>query len=111
MRETSQLPGISDMAVYLPRYSIESSEIVTARTKEDAANGERLVRALEYTGQRSIRFTDGYEDSATMAAEAARRLVRQRPEALDGLRIDRLVVLPPSGFGLHPEPTSVAVAG
>ena len=34
-----------------------------------------------------------------------------RVEALDGLRIDRLVVLPPSGFGLHPEPTSVAVAG
>lgn len=86
MRETSQLPGISDMAVYLPRYSIESSVIVTARTKEDAANGERLVRALEYTGQRSIRFTHGYEDSATMAAEAARRLVRQRPDALEGLR-------------------------
>lgn len=86
MKEASQLPGISDMAVYLPRYTIESSELVAARTREDAANGERLLRALEYTGQRSIRFPDGYEDSATMAAEAARRLIRQGPSSLKGLR-------------------------
>jgi len=82
----NQLPGISDMALYLPASSIESTTVLAARRQEDPENGERLTRALDYTGQRSIRFTAGYEDSATMAAEAARRLLRQQPEALDGLR-------------------------
>lgn len=108
VNETKQLPGISDMALYLPRNSIESSLVVAARASEDSENGLRLLRALEYTGQRKIRFNSDREDSATMAAEAARRLVRQSPETLSKLRF--LVTGTETGLD-HSKPLAAWVQG
>lgn len=85
-RRTGPVIGIGDIATYLPENSIESETVVAERSRIDPENRERLERALEYTGQKRIRFTSAYEDSVTMAAESVRRLSGRVPAALPGVR-------------------------
>lgn len=102
------LPGISDIAVYLPRFSIDIASIVAARVAEDAAGGEKYLRAQESTGQKSMRFPESWEDSATMAAEAARALFDANPGMAQSLRY--LMVGTETGLD-HSKPLSAWVQG
>jgi len=102
------LPGISDIAVYLPRFSIDIASIVAARVAEDAAVGEKYIRAQESTGQKSMRFPETWEDSATMAAEAARALFEANPGIAQSLRY--LMVGTETGLD-HSKPLSAWVQG
>jgi len=102
------LPGISDIAVYLPRFSIDIASIAAARVAEDAEGGEKYLRAQESTGQKSMRFPETWEDSATMAAEAARALFEANPGVAQSLRY--LMVGTETGLD-HSKPLSAWVQG
>jgi hydroxymethylglutaryl-CoA synthase len=79
--------GISDIAVYIPRPRIDLRTIVDARTAADPSLGKRLEKGLRTTGQSHIRFPEAWEDTATIAAEAAKRLFAQNSELnVSGLR-------------------------
>ena len=71
--------GISDIAIYLPCNSIATRTIAERRCGEDPQLSVHLERALTTTGQRSLRFPCPWEDTATMGAEAALRLIRANP--------------------------------
>ena len=67
--------GIGDISLYVPSPRMDLNRLVSYRL-ETLPNMERhFERALRTTGQRSIRFPRSWEDSATMAAEAAARLL------------------------------------
>jgi hydroxymethylglutaryl-CoA synthase len=102
------LPGISDIAFYLPKLSVDLTTIVTARMAEDAAIGEQFLRAKESTGQKSMRIPEPWEDSATMAAEAARALLDANPGAAQSVRY--LMVGTESGLD-HSKPLAAWVQG
>ena len=108
MTEVRALPGISDIAFYLPKLSIDLAAIVAARKAEDAVTGEQLLRAQESTGQKSMRFPEPWEDSATMAAEAARALLAANPGAAESVRY--LMVGTESGLD-HSKPLAAWVQG
>jgi hydroxymethylglutaryl-CoA synthase len=78
--------GISDMAFYLPAPSVDLDGLVQRRG-EEGVEVDKLLRALDFTGQRHMRVPDGYEDTVTMVAEATRRLLaRPGAPALDRVR-------------------------
>jgi hydroxymethylglutaryl-CoA synthase len=72
--------GISDIALYIPSQRVELETIVEKRVADDPALERRLRRALETTGQVAIRFPEIYQDTATLAAQAARKLITADPE-------------------------------
>ncbi len=79
--------GISDLAVYAPRCSMSLERLIALRS----AGNRKLARVLQSsarsTGQVSFRYPFPWEDSVTMAAEAARRLLDANPGLdLAGLR-------------------------
>lgn len=79
--------GISDLAVHIPSPKIRLDTIVDYRIRADPELDRRLRRAVEKTGQRSIRFPQPWEDSATLAAKSAHKLVATRSaEELKRLR-------------------------
>ena len=81
--------GISDIAIYLPKPCISLEAIVRKREngKTDPRVAKTIRRAMEYTGQESMRFPDTWEDTVTMGAEAMAKLIRSNPDAnLSGLR-------------------------
>ena len=73
MNETTV--GISDMSLYVPRWKIDLSDILRVRAEEDPSFERRLRRAIESTNQISIRFPAPWQDSVTLAAQAARPLL------------------------------------
>jgi hydroxymethylglutaryl-CoA synthase len=79
--------GISDIAVYIPRPTVDLRTIVNARAEDDPDLGKRLEKGLRTTGQTHIRFPEAWEDTATIAAESARLLIARNPELhVPGLR-------------------------
>lgn len=80
--------GISDIAIYLPRLKIDLEAIIKKRAGE--SNGKTLEkvlkRALEKTGLLSMHFPDFWEDSVTMAAQAALKLIHRNKFNIDKLR-------------------------
>jgi hydroxymethylglutaryl-CoA synthase len=73
--------GISDLAVYVPPLELDLRLLVAERVKQDPRLARHLERALRVTGQRAIRFPSPWEDTATMAANAAFELLSVHPEA------------------------------
>ncbi len=71
--------GISDIAVYVPHNVIDVGTIVSKRTWEAPHLLAHLERAVVTTGQKALRFPSPWEDTATMAAEAALSLLRSNP--------------------------------
>ncbi|MBN2510883.1 MAG: hydroxymethylglutaryl-CoA synthase [Spirochaetales bacterium] len=71
--------GISDIALFIPQSKIDLSDIVAHRGSGNPRLERKLLKAIETTGQKSIRFPHYWEDSATIAAEAARKLFLQNP--------------------------------
>lgn len=80
--------GISDIAIYLPKLKIDLESIIKKRALE--SNGKTLERVLkrtlEKTGLLSMHFPEIWEDSVTMAAQAALKLVNRKQFNLNALR-------------------------
>lgn len=84
---TSSAVGIGDLAVYIPQPCMNLDTLVAYRVNGDGMMGRRLRRAVESTGQRSMRYPQVWEDNATLAAQAGHLLLNQNPELpLDKLR-------------------------
>ncbi len=71
--------GISDMAIYVPANRMDVQTIVQMRAMASPALAPHFERAVATTAQRSMRFPSPWEDTATMAAEAAYRLLKANP--------------------------------
>lgn len=79
--------GISDISIYIPQPEIELNSLIKERARTNPRLERYLVRAQRMTGQQSIRFPDPWEDTATMAAQAAHRLIQANPSIdLESLR-------------------------
>ncbi|ADI38472.1 putative hydroxymethylglutaryl-CoA synthase [Waddlia chondrophila 2032/99] len=80
--------GISDIAIYLPRLKIDLETIIKKRASEsDGKILEKVLkRALEKTGVLSMHFPESWEDSVTMAAQAALKLINRKRFNLKALR-------------------------
>lgn len=82
-----QSPGISDITFYIPPSQMDLGQLAAYRGKDNPELIRRYERAIASTGQHSIRFPGKHEDTATMAAEAARSLIeRQGMENFANLR-------------------------
>lgn len=71
------LVGIGDMALYVPEARMELATILARRAQEDPSFERRLRRAIDSTGQISLRFPAAWEDPVTMAAQAVSSLLDQ----------------------------------
>lgn len=101
--------GIGDIRFYVPRNEIRLAELVARRISEKPELKKHLDRALQTTGQRAIRFPLPSEDTATMAAEAARELLAENAAGkTEGLRW--LVTGTETGVD-HSKPVSAYVQG
>ncbi|MBU8913679.1 MAG: hypothetical protein KOO61_06610 [Spirochaetales bacterium] len=78
--------GISDVGIYIPSPLMNLETLFDRRVKEHPDLERRLRRAIDSTGQKSIRFPHPWEDSVTIAAQSAYDLLKRRPEMLPGLR-------------------------
>ena len=77
--------GISDMSLYIPSPRIDLEDILQQRAAEDPSFERRLRRAIESTNQMAIRFPAPWQDSVTLAAQAARPLLTNETVA-EGVR-------------------------
>lgn len=102
--------GISDIAIYLPRFRIDLETIIRLRANE--MGGENLEkvfkRTLEKTGLISMYFPEIWEDPVTMAAQAAFKLLKRQKFNLQALRY--FVTGTESGVD-HSKPLSAYVIG
>jgi len=81
MRAMSFAPvGLHDLTLALPRNRIALEGLVARRISEDPSIEKHLKRAMETTGQVSMRFPSVSEDTVPLAAEALRALLDQRPD-------------------------------
>jgi len=79
--------GISDLSLYVPGPRVDLKTLLEYRVAADPALERRLKRAIESTGQLSIRYPEIWEDGVTLSAEAVAALLKQNPSfKLDGLR-------------------------
>jgi hydroxymethylglutaryl-CoA synthase len=101
--------GISDIQIYLPAPKMELSTLVEHRVREVPKLERHLERACRSTGQRAIRFPSVWEDTSTLAASAAYKLIRNNPN-LDPADIRYLTVGTESGLD-HSKPVSSFVEG
>jgi hydroxymethylglutaryl-CoA synthase len=67
--------GISDIAVYVPRPEMDLRRLIATRSCSEPELGSVLDRARVTTGQVVVRFPESWEDTATMAAQAALELL------------------------------------
>jgi len=101
--------GLGDLRFYVPRNEIRLADLVARRIAEKPELKRHLDRAIQTTGQRAIRFPAPSEDTATMAAEAARELLEANPAAkIAGLRW--IVTGTETGVD-HSKPVSAYVQG
>lgn len=101
--------GISDISLFIPPAKIGLSSIVDYRSNEHPELETKLKRAVLKTGQKAIRFPSPWEDTATLAAEAANGLFR-RSESLNPDSIRYLVVGTETGLD-HSKPLAAYVQG
>ncbi len=101
--------GIHDIGLHIPAPRIGLGSIVEKRVLDNPRLERHMERAIRTTGQRAIRFPDPWEDSFTMAAEAARNLLENRPGA-DPKSIRHLAVGTESGLD-HSKSGSAWVQG
>ena len=79
--------GIGDIGVHIPRPKIPLNTIIARHRRQDPQRAIALEHARGRTGQVSIRFPHCWEDTATMAAQAAAQLlVRLDAAAVASLR-------------------------
>ncbi len=79
--------GLNDISVYVPSQEINLESLTERRVKKAPDLSRHFKRARETTGQKSFRFPALWEDTTTLAAEAARKLLTKIPaEQLQSLR-------------------------
>jgi hydroxymethylglutaryl-CoA synthase len=76
--------GISDIGVYIANRGLPVDDLIKGRSQGDLALQERLHRSNEISGQQYVRFPQPWEDSVTMAAEAARRVLHRNQDKAQG---------------------------
>ncbi len=101
--------GISDIQIYLPKPKISLNTLVDERVRELPRLERHLQRACRTTGQRAIRFPSVWEDTATLAASSAYKIIQSNPK-LDVSKIRYLTVGTESGVD-HSKPVSAYVEG
>lgn len=72
-----QSVGISDISLYVPAPTMELETLVQHRVADNPDLERRLRRAVETTGQISIRYPELWQDPATLSAEAVKTLAGQ----------------------------------
>lgn len=77
--------GIGDISLYIPSPEIHLDELLEHRIQQRPDLERRLRRAVDSTGQLSIRYPELWEDSATLSAEAVSTLADQGND-LGGVR-------------------------
>jgi hydroxymethylglutaryl-CoA synthase len=83
----SNAVGISDLALYVPSLRIDLDTLLQYRVQEAPELERRLRRAVDSTGQQSIRFPHVWEDNVTLSAMATHKLLANyNEEKLNGLR-------------------------
>jgi hydroxymethylglutaryl-CoA synthase len=105
----TQTIGISDIGLYLPGNAIGVQYLADMRSQEQPQLAVHLSRALSTTGQVSLRFPRRWEDTATMAAEAAHAVLLANP-SVDLRRLRHLVVGTETTLD-HAKPLSAYVQG
>lgn len=69
--------GIGDIALHIPRPMMPLDTIIARYRRRDPQRALAMERSRGRTGQVSIRFPQCWEDTATMAAQAASRLLER----------------------------------
>ena len=103
------LVGLSDIKLYIPPLRMDVGRIVEHRAAENSSIRRHLERAMRVTGQESIRFPESWQDTATMAAQAAFDLLKQNPAVTPGT-LRHIAVGTESGLD-HSKPVSAYVQG
>ena len=101
--------GIGDIGVHIPRPRIPVDTIIARHRRQDPQRAIALERARGRTGQVSIRFPHCWEDTVTMAAQAAAQLL-VRLDAADVASLRYLVVGTETGID-QAKPTAAYVHG
>ena len=96
--------GISDIQIYLPEQKINLNSLIDERVREVPKLERHLIRACRTTGQRAIRFPSVWEDTSTLAASSAHKLIEANPN-LDLSKLRYLTVGTESGVD-HSKPVS-----
>jgi hydroxymethylglutaryl-CoA synthase len=109
MPEVSTTTGINDIAIHVPSPAINLDTLVKRRVLLNPRLDRHLERACRVTGQKAIRFPEMWEDSATLAASAVRRLFLQNP-GLELKTVRHLAVGTETGVD-HSKPVSAYVQG
>jgi hydroxymethylglutaryl-CoA synthase len=109
MNDLDTSVGISDIRLYIPRPALDLELLVERRVRQNPRLDRHLERACRVTGQKLIRFPEMWEDTATLAATAARRLIQQS-STLDVRTVRHLAVGTESGVD-HSKPISAYVQG
>ncbi|HUJ73952.1 MAG TPA: hypothetical protein VL359_03800, partial [bacterium] len=107
--EVSSPVGISDIGLYIPQPCIDLETLVRRRVGHAPRLDRHLERACRVTGQKAIRFPEVWEDSATLAASAARTLILQSP-GFDLRAVRHLAVGTETSVD-HSKPVSAYVQG
>ncbi len=101
--------GISDIGMYVPGPEIGIETIVDERSRREPELERHFRRAWETTGQLKLRFPEAWEDTATLAAQAAMVMLRQN-EGIDPSRLRYLAVGTESGVD-HSKAVAAYVEG
>jgi len=101
--------GISNISLHVPKPEMSLDKLVEQRVSWNPKLARHLERAIGTTGQKSIRFPQFWEDTSTLAAQAAYGLVKKSPQMnLPALRY--IAVGTESGLD-HSKPISAFVDG
>jgi hydroxymethylglutaryl-CoA synthase len=109
MSDEREPVGLSDIRLSIPSLRMDLERIVDRRSLEDPSLRRHLERAMRVTGQRSIRFPEIWQDTATMAAQAVFDLMNENPNVVPG-SLRHLAVGTESGLD-HSKPVSAYVQG
>ena len=101
--------GISDLSLFVPAPKMDLATLLEHRSKEAPKLERRLRRAVESTGQQSIRYPDLWEDNVTLSAQASHRLFNRNGRA-DPQRLRYLAVGTETSVD-HSKPVSAYVEG
>ena len=109
MTQSPKTVGINDIGIYIPAPVMDLETLVERRVKLNPRLDRHFQRACRVTGQKLIRFPEIWEDSATLAATAAYRLLTAHP-GMDLKSIRHLAVGTETGVD-QSKPMSAYVQG
>lgn len=111
--------GLGDIALHVPSPRLDLDILLKQRASEDPTIERKLARAISSTGQKSLRFPDTWEDTATLAAQSMWNLDgggrtsdgnAEQDRAVDYSRLRYLAVGTESSVD-HSKPVSAYVQG